>query len=145
MVRIYDELPDGKCRFVVIIARCGGKFVFCRHRERETWEFPGGHIEPGETALEAAKRELNEETGATVFEMKRAFGYSVVRDDEIREGTLSGDDSLGIVFIADVEGFGSALEMEIGEIRMMDEMPEEVTYPEIYPYLTAAARERGFI
>ncbi len=32
------------------------------HNER-TWEFPGGHIEGKETPLEAAKRELKEETG----------------------------------------------------------------------------------
>lgn len=29
------------------------------------WEFPGGHIEPGETAYEAAVREWTEETGLT--------------------------------------------------------------------------------
>jgi len=29
------------------------------------WSLPGGHIKPGEKAIEAAHRELNEETGIT--------------------------------------------------------------------------------
>lgn len=31
--------------------------------ERELWELPAGRLDPGESALEAAKRELREETG----------------------------------------------------------------------------------
>ena len=49
----------------IIVPRYRGQWVFCRHKERSGWEFPGGHKEPGESVLQTAKRELYEETGIT--------------------------------------------------------------------------------
>ncbi len=37
-----------------------------RHKRLGIWLQPGGHIEPGETPWEAAKREAEEETGLTL-------------------------------------------------------------------------------
>ena len=63
-VNFYEQVDDELLRFAVIIARHNGKWVFCKHRERDTYELPGGHREAGEQILDTAKRELQEETGA---------------------------------------------------------------------------------
>ena len=66
-VKFYDEVDDALIRFAVIISKSGDKWVFCKHKERDTFEVPGGHREEGESVDETAKRELHEETGAIDF------------------------------------------------------------------------------
>ena len=41
-----------------------GRVLVLEHRNG-TWVFPKGHLDPGETALEAALREVEEEAGVT--------------------------------------------------------------------------------
>ena len=48
---------------VAIFCRHDGEVLLIRHKRLGTWLPVGGEIEPGETPLEAARRELREETG----------------------------------------------------------------------------------
>ncbi len=45
-----------------VVFRADGPVLLLRHREG-TWVFPKGHVDPGENALEAAIREVEEEAG----------------------------------------------------------------------------------
>jgi 8-oxo-dGTP diphosphatase len=48
---------------VSVFCRHQGEILLVRHRRLGTWLPVGGEVEPGETPLEAARRELSEETG----------------------------------------------------------------------------------
>lgn len=53
------EFPAGTLDhigFVVIFAHYQGKWVYCWHKKRQSFEHPGGHVEAGETAGKACYR-----------------------------------------------------------------------------------------
>lgn len=47
-----------------------------------SWGFPGGHVEPGETALAAAVRELAEETSVTAVPDRYLTNIDVIVHDD---------------------------------------------------------------
>ena len=139
-VNFYDSIDDSMLEFAVIIAKHNGKWVFCKHRERCTWEVPGGHREQGEDILETAKRELYEETGAINFEINPICIYSVTAPDN-----FNGKETFGKLFFVEIHTFEKDLHSEIEKIAIMNELPLNWTYPEIQPRLLEEARQRGFL
>lgn len=135
VVKFYDSVDDELIKFAVIISRSKGKWVFCKHRDRTTLEVPGGHREQGETADEAAKRELVEETGAIDFTIAPICVYSVVKTDESEE-------SYGMLYYAEINTFTSELHSEIESIHLIDGLPDNWTYPLIQPELIQEAMRR---
>jgi 8-oxo-dGTP diphosphatase len=63
-----------------VIADADGRLLLCKRpahkRHGNLWEFPGGKIEPGESAMDAARRELVEELGVALAAIG-ALIYSV--------------------------------------------------------------------
>lgn len=42
-VKFLESVDDSLLKFAVIISMSNGKLIFCKHRERDTYEIPGGH------------------------------------------------------------------------------------------------------
>lgn len=110
-------------KYVVILSEYQGKILLSRHRKRTTWETQGGHIEAGETPLEAAKRELFEESGAIRFEIQPLCDYWAANSPD--------DWANGMVFHAVIEELGLLPQSEMAETRQFDALPGNLTYPEI--------------
>jgi 8-oxo-dGTP diphosphatase len=128
-VKFYDPLfvPDTKLTYSVVSAKFNGKWIFVRHQKRSTWEIAGGHIENGETSFEAAGRELTEETGALKFSLECLATYSVTIDSETGWGRL---------YMAYVTELGPIPDIsEIAEATFLDQLPKNLTHPEIQPHL----------
>ena len=136
-VNFYDQTEDSLLEFAVIITKTNGKWVFCKHKKRDTYEVPGGHREDGETILETAKRELKEETGAIDFAIKPVCAYSVKGE------TNQPEKRYGMLFVAEVFAFEKELYSEIEKIIITDQLIDNWTYPLIQPKLLEEARRRG--
>ena len=142
-VNFYDHVADELLKFAVIIAKTDDKWVFCKHKERDTYEVPGGHREDGESILETAKRELYEETGAINFDIKPICVYSVKGKTKVNEH--NDDESFGMLFMADIFAFEEDLHNEIEKILITEHLVENWTYPLIQPKLIEEAERRGFL
>ena len=125
-VNFYKDVEDRLLKFAVIISKYNGKWVFCKHKKRTTYECPGGHRENGETIEATAKRELWEETGAKTFALTPVCVYSVIKD---------GQESFGMLYFAKIESLGELPPLEIERIEFFDSLPSLWTYPDIQPVL----------
>jgi 8-oxo-dGTP diphosphatase len=120
-------MPDTFLTYSVISSRYIDKWIFVRHQKRKTFEIAGGHIEEGESSLDAAGRELMEETGARSFTLECIATYSVKKDGETGWGRL---------YFAEVQELGPIPDIsEIAEIVLLDTIPANPTHPDIQPHL----------
>lgn len=127
-IEFYESgsIDNEKLLYAIVVSRYNGKWVFVKHKERNTWEIPAGHREENEDINYTAERELFEETGGKEYKITYICDYSL----KIKENK-----SYASLFFAEIEKLGELSDYEIGEIGFFDEIPENLTYPNIQPKL----------
>ena len=120
------SIPDSLLQFAVIAARQDGQWIFCRHKDRMTWEMPGGHREENEPIEHCAMRELYEETGAQGT-MEALTVYAVEHENVTTYGMLY------LCTVTDVHPLPANSEM--AQTMTCALMPTDLTYPQIQPRL----------
>lgn len=78
-------------------------------------------MEPGETPMQAAKRELYEESGITDCSLTPLWDYEFIWPNGAGQNN-------GRVFYAEVNSLGSLPESEMSRIELFDGVPENYTY-----------------
>ena len=67
--------------------------------------------------------------------------YSVTAPDNLNNG----EESFGMLFFAQITRFEAELHSEIEKIELMEDLPENWTYPHIQPLLLQEVRKRGYL
>jgi ADP-ribose pyrophosphatase YjhB (NUDIX family) len=83
---------------VIAVVERNGRFLLARRGKQPLqgyWGFPGGHIDPGETLVDAARRELYEETG-----LRAASGIAVHALDVLGDRSSDGHPLFHYVLVA---------------------------------------------
>lgn len=140
-VKFYDNIDDKLLKFAVIVARYKGKWVYCKHRDRDTYEVAGGHREKGEKITDTAMRELFEETGADQFILKPVCVYSVTGKNRVIDND---EETFGMLYYADIKSFEDLPESEMESVYLFEEIPSNMTYPIIQPLLIKKVEEKMF-
>jgi ADP-ribose pyrophosphatase YjhB (NUDIX family) len=100
--------------FALVVVRRGHRFLLTQEKKYgSTWSIPGGRVEPGENLVEAAVREVHEETGVPVridgilrvehspreenVRMRVLFTGTPLDDTEPK--TMADDESLGAAWL----------------------------------------------
>lgn len=141
-IKVVDNFDESLLRYAIIISRSQGKWVLCKHKNRDTYEFPAGHREECEDILETAKRELYEETGSIDYIIEEVCA---ITSSTVENGIEKEADFFSMVFYADIKKFGRLPNFEMEKIGFFDQLPDNLTYADIQSRLVDIVIKSGVI
>ena len=103
---------------VVCVCKYKDKFVFSYNKKRNGYEIPGGHIENGESWVDAAKREMYEETGATKIKLTPICVYKIT--------------TFVLLCYCEILEMEDLPNYEMERVLLSNELPKNLTYPDTY-------------
>lgn len=93
-------MPNPKsCGVLIVRGDPIREFLLMRHADR--WDLPKGHVDPGETELQCALRELREETGIAASDIQFIEGFRFTSVYPVRaRGSGTACDKTLVLFLA---------------------------------------------
>jgi 8-oxo-dGTP pyrophosphatase MutT (NUDIX family) len=128
------------CGFLIVRGEPVSEFLLMKHKNR--WDLPKGHVDPGETDLECALRELEEETGIGVDDIEIDEDFVFKNRYKVKAGRYGPDPvkKTLLIFLAwltnDVD---IAVTEHLGYDWFPFDPPHEIQGKTIDPLLTAVA------
>jgi 8-oxo-dGTP diphosphatase len=123
-----DVLPESH-KSVLVFIKEGNTWLMVKNKFR-SWEFPGGHKENDETVFETAKREVYEEAGIEIKNMKYVGFYRL----PCGHTTLMVTAEVG-------EMREIPVEFETVERKFVSELPEDLSFRDgVYPWVVGNLR-----
>lgn len=128
--KLVGNRPLLMCGASVILFNAQGQVLMLRRTDNDSWCFPGGAIELGEKAEEAAAREALEETGLAVDALEL---FGVFSGEELYYQYPNGDEVYNVDIVFCSHSYEGELQInhESRDVKFFssNELPERISPP----------------